>query len=1090
MKRKGFLVAVVSLLVVVHAPLQAQVSFFEPPQYLGAGAVFVADFNGDGKPDLLTADGTMNLGRGDGTFTPGTSLTGSSVPILAVADFNGDGKPDVLEQGPGTLLVLLGNGNGTFQSAISAPSGTTLTAVVAVDLNGDGKADVVGVYSSSLFVYMNQGSGSFASGVAYPLGAASAASTVLSLGDFDGDGKTDIAVNIAGNSTTGQVIVLPGNGDGTFQAVKTSNGIYYPQYAAAGDFNGDGRLDLVVSSSCNGGCSSDATYVLLGNGDGTFQASTIAFPGSASLAAVDLNGDGKLDLVANTAAVQIYLGNGDGTFSASNSYLPNLGYVSSLELAVADMNSDGKLDVAAGNGIFLGLGSAAFQGVQLGILPGSPVAAVAGDFDKNGTIDVAAISSDSLFVLSNTGGGGVILTHTYSLQQPGVGVVTADFNGDGNLDLAVLGVDSTNEYWSYSVFLGNGDGSFQLPITYAQNALAGIVFGPDPIVVADFNNDHRPDLAVAVPADQSLAILLGNGDGTFAAPVYYYDAGNTTLLVADFNGDGKPDLAVGSGAVSSSTQTAILFENGDGTFQPVVFPASLDGFVAQFAADLNNDGKPDLMSEVQVALGNGDGTFALQPSLAFQGYALGDFNGDGKLDAVAAGPSGSGISLGNGDGTFGSLIIVPVMTGMSSSVLVQDMNNDGQPDLIFPWQNLGIYGIGVALNTTLSGPLPNFQVSASGFSPTPVTAGSSTTSTVTITPLNGFSGNIALSCSGVPTGASCSFNPGSIGGSSGTSTLTISTASSLAGGNYAVTVLGVSGSISHSAALTLMVESGTTPDFQISATAASPATVAAGGSATSTVTVGALGGFNSTVAITCDSGVSGVTCSLNPASVTPSGSTSGTSTLTINTTTAVAPGSYPITVTGTSGSIVHGTSVSLTVQSDFTLEPASGSPTSQTINAGQTASFSLAIAPTGSFTGTVDLSCAITPPVTPAPTCSLSSSSVQISGSGTQTVTVKVSTTAASTGSALYVSFSRGPVAPLWALGLLCSAWIWARNRRRMLALAAPIIVLAFVFSAGCGGGTPSTHTTQGTPSGTYIVTVTASSNGLSHNLPLQVVVQ
>ena len=206
--------------------MQAQVSFFEPPQYLGAGAVFVADFNGDGKPDLLTADGTTNLGRGDGTFTPGTSLAGSSVPVLAVADFNGDGKPDVLEEGTGTILVLLGNGDGTFRSAVSTPSGATLTAVVTVDLNGDGKADVVGVYSSSLFVYMNNGGGAFASGVAYPLGAASASSTVLSLGDFNGDGKTDIAVNIAGNNTAGQAMVLLGNGDGTFQAVKTSSGIY------------------------------------------------------------------------------------------------------------------------------------------------------------------------------------------------------------------------------------------------------------------------------------------------------------------------------------------------------------------------------------------------------------------------------------------------------------------------------------------------------------------------------------------------------------------------------------------------------------------------------------------------------------------------------------------------------------------------------------------------------------------------------------------------------------------------------------------------------------------------------------------------
>ena len=1015
------------------------------------------------------------------------------MPVLAVADFNGDGKPDVLEEGTGTLLVLLGNGDGTFQSAVSTPSGATLTAVVTVDLNGDGKADVVGVYSSSLFVYMNNGGGTFASGVAYPLGAASASSTVLSLGDFNGDGKTDIAVNIAGNNTAGQVMVLLGNGDGTFQAVKTSSGIYYPQYAAAGDFNGDGKLDLAVSSSCNGGCSSDATYVLLGNGDGTFQASTIAFPGTASLAAVDLNGDGKLDLVAYTAAVQIYLGNGDGTFSASNSYLPNLGYVSSLELAVADINSDGKLDVAAGNGIFLGLGGSTFQGVQLGILPGSPVAAVAGDFDKNGTIDVAAISSDSLFVLSNNGGGGVTLTHTYSLQQPGIGVVAADFNGDGNLDLAVLGVDSTNEYWSYSVFMGNGDGSFQSPVTYAQNVLAGTVFGPNPIVVADFNNDHRPDLAVAVPADQSLAILLGNGDGTFAAPVYYYDAGNTTLLVADFNGDGKPDVAVGSGAVSSSTQTAILFGNGDGTFQPVVFPTSLDGFVAQFTADLNNDGKPDLMSDIQVALGNGDGTFTLQPSLPFQVYALGDLNGDGKLDAVGAGPSGSGVSLGNGDGTFGSLIIVPVMTGMSSSVLVEDMNDDGQPDLIFPWQNLGGDGVGVALNTTLSGPLPNFQVSGSGFSPTPVTAGNPATSTITITPLNGFTGTVTLSCSGVPTGASCSFSPTSITGGAGNSTLTVNTSSTLAGGSYPMTVTGMSGSISHAATLTLEVESGTNPDFQISSTTTSPASVAPGSSATSTVTIAPLNGFNSPVALTCSSVSSGVTCGLNPTSVTPSGSTNPTSTLTINTTAAVAPGSYAITITATSGSTVHGTSVTLTVaQPDFTIGTAPESPNTQTVKAGQTASFSLALAPTGSFNGTVNLGCVITPVVIPAPTCSLSSSSVQINGTGTQTLSVNVSTTAPVTSAVMpYVTFPSGQMPLVWALMLLSSTWLWARRRRRLPILAAPIVALAFVFSVGCGGSSSSSiHTSPGTPSGTYAATITATSNSLSHSVALQVVVQ
>jgi hypothetical protein len=154
MKRLPVAFAFVSLLSsVISLSVQAQVSFFQPPTYSGAGAAFVADFNGDGKPDILTADGTMNLGNGDGTFMIGKAVSGS---VLAVADFNGDGKADVLEQGTGTLLVLLGNGDGTFQAAISTASGASLSPVAAADLNGDGRADVVGIFNNQLYVYIGK----------------------------------------------------------------------------------------------------------------------------------------------------------------------------------------------------------------------------------------------------------------------------------------------------------------------------------------------------------------------------------------------------------------------------------------------------------------------------------------------------------------------------------------------------------------------------------------------------------------------------------------------------------------------------------------------------------------------------------------------------------------------------------------------------------------------------------------------------------------------------------------------------------------------------------------------------------------------
>ena len=143
--------------------------------------MFSADFNGDGKPDLLSGDGTLQLGNGNGIFTAGTQVPGTP---LAVADFNGDGKPDVLESGTGTLLVLLGNGDGTFKAAVTTASAAALQPIAATDLNGDGKADAVGIFGSNLVVYLSKGDGTFAAGVSYGLGVVSPGSTIISFRRF------------------------------------------------------------------------------------------------------------------------------------------------------------------------------------------------------------------------------------------------------------------------------------------------------------------------------------------------------------------------------------------------------------------------------------------------------------------------------------------------------------------------------------------------------------------------------------------------------------------------------------------------------------------------------------------------------------------------------------------------------------------------------------------------------------------------------------------------------------------------------------------------------------------------------------------
>jgi len=352
---------------------------------------------------------------------------------------------------------------------------------------------------------------------------------------------------------------------------------------------------------------------------------------------------------------------------------------------------------------------------------------------------------------------------------------------------------------------------------------------------------------------------LGNGDGTFGTANYYFDGGGTPLVAADFNGDGNIDLA-SSNVVNDTNEFAILLGQGDGTFQPAAFPSAEQACAASFAADLNGDGKLDLVGlnsvGIQVCLGNGNGTFTPLPVFGAGGYsvysgvnAVADMNGDGIPDLIGLQSVGSGfrsitdgVSLGNGDGTFGPFIPAYFFSSLGfppTFELVADMNGDHKPDLVLGSQNGIVF---VLLNTTGSG----FEVLATALSPGLIQAGHAAASTVTVNSDFGFSGTVSLSCSGLPSGANCSFKPGSIAKQPGSSALTVTTTSSTPGGNYSFSVNGTSGALKESVALNLTVQG-----FTISATAPSPASVTAGGSATSTITFAAGGGFNDTVDLSC-----------------------------------------------------------------------------------------------------------------------------------------------------------------------------------------------------------------------------------------------
>src|SRR5581483_4506346 len=210
------------------------------------------------------------------------------------------------------------------------------------------------------------------------------------------------------------------------------------------------------------------------------------------------------------------------------------------------------------------------------------------------------------------------------------------------------------------VLLGNGDGSFQAPVTYTPG-IAGVLGGV--AAIAPLRNDHQLDVLML---GVNLAVLLGSGDGTFASPTLYYPGGSNPggsayLLLGDFNGDGKLDAAISG--VLGSAGTNMLYGNGDGTLQPALVPPQLasTNFDAFFASDLRNIGTVDLVgsnaNDYQAALNNGDGTFTFLP-LSYGPVAVADVNGDGWPDLFTVLASGQtcpiGVQLGNGDGTFGS----------------------------------------------------------------------------------------------------------------------------------------------------------------------------------------------------------------------------------------------------------------------------------------------------------------------------------------------------------------------------------------------------------------------------------------------------
>ncbi len=397
-----------------------------------------------------------------------------------------------------------------------------------------------------------------------------------------------------------------------------------------------------------------------------------------------------------------------------------------------------------------------------------------------------------------------------------------------------------------------------------------------------------------------------------------------------------------------------------------------------------------------------------------------------------------------------------------------------------------------------AGIVQDFTISVTPPTTATVAAGNPATYSISVSAINGFSSPVTLTCSaGLPLGTSCAFVPPAVtpGASAATSTLTITTSTATPAATSSVTVTGTSSSLSHDTTVGLTVTPA--PDFTIAATALSPASVVAGNSSTSTVTIAPTNGFTGTVNLSCGSiiptGTGNPTCTFNPASIAGG---SGTSTLTVNTSLTTSPVAYTVTITGTSGSLNHSTSGSLTVTApppgDFTIAATALAPA--TVAAGASSTSTITIAPTNGFTNAVALTCSVAPAVTRGPTCALNPASVA-NGSGTSMLTV--GTTAATTAS--LAPQSRGALYAMWLPvgGLtLLGAGFTSRKKKIWCLLLGCLMFSGLVFMMACGGSSSSSgggggggH--PGTPAGTYTITVTATNSGsLTHTAPVSLIVQ
>ncbi len=629
-------------------------------------SVTLGDVNGDGILDIITAnagssDASVLIGNGDGSFKGKVDFpTGNntSPKSVALGDVNGDGKLDIVTAN-GTVSsasVLLNTTTaGATTASFSSPTpfatgnATFPSSVTLGDVNVDGKLDIVTTNrgSNSASVLLGNGDGSFKSENSFSTGNDPYSGT---LGDVNGDGRLDI---ISGDLTSYTASVLlntttAGATTASFSSptpFATGNG---PRFVTLGDVNGDGRLDIVTANQ-----PANTNSVLLGNGDGTFRPKTDFAAGNIpfSVTLGDVNRDGRLDIITannSSANASVLLGTGGSaitaTFSPQQTFATGTG---SISVTLGDVNDDGKLDIITANrvdnttSVLLGSGNGTF-GPKTDFATGTePFSVTLGDVNGDGRLDIvtANITSNTASVLLNTTVSGTTIP-SFSTQSPfstgtkPYSVTLGDVNGDGKLDIITANrVDNTT-----SVLLGSGNGTFGPKTDFATGNQ------PLSVTLGDVNGDGKLDIITANHSANTTSVLLGSGNGTFGPNTdFATGAVPKYVTLGDVNGDGKLDIIT---ANQNANTTSVLLGSGNGSFGNNTDFATGTNPVSVTLGDVNGDGRLDIVTvnftsnDSSVLLGNGNGTFQTQQTFATgigpSSVTLGDVNGDGRLDILAA----------------------------------------------------------------------------------------------------------------------------------------------------------------------------------------------------------------------------------------------------------------------------------------------------------------------------------------------------------------------------------------------------------------------------------------------------------------------